>query len=67
MAQRAFSLITRLIVLLITEQTTIRIRFTDRTQLEKVFPSTDKIRSVYAFVRGLLREDVKAIKFILCA
>ncbi|KAK0449988.1 hypothetical protein EV421DRAFT_1732212 [Armillaria borealis] len=45
--------------------TTIRIRFTDRTQLEKVFPSTDKIRSVYAFVRELLREDVKPIKFIL--
>ncbi|KAG7450973.1 uncharacterized protein BT62DRAFT_926636 [Guyanagaster necrorhizus] len=45
--------------------TTIRIRFTDRTQLEKAFPSTDKIRSVYAFVRGLLREDVKPIKFIL--
>jgi tether containing UBX domain for GLUT4 len=45
--------------------TTIRIRFTDRTQLEKVFPSTDKIRSVYAFVRNLLREDVKPIKFIL--
>ena len=47
-------------------QTTIRIRFSDRTQLEKSFPSTDKIRSVYAFVRGLLREDVQAIKFILC-
>ncbi|KAK0480268.1 hypothetical protein IW261DRAFT_1477046 [Armillaria novae-zelandiae] len=45
--------------------TTIRIRFTDRTQLEKVFASTDKIRAVYAFVRGLLREDVKPIKFIL--
>jgi len=45
--------------------TTIRIRFTDRTQLEKVFPSTDKIRSVYAFVRSSLREDVKPIKFIL--
>ncbi|KAK0223020.1 hypothetical protein IW262DRAFT_1458036 [Armillaria fumosa] len=45
--------------------TTIRIRFTDRTQLEKVFSSADKIRSVYAFVRGLLREDVKPIKFIL--
>jgi len=44
---------------------TIRIRFPDRTQLEKVFPSTDKIRSVYAFVRGSLREDVKAIKFVL--
>jgi len=45
--------------------TTIRVRFTDQTQLEKVFPSTDKIRSVYAFVRGCLREDVKPIKFVL--
>ncbi|KAJ3890979.1 hypothetical protein GG344DRAFT_48310 [Lentinula edodes] len=45
--------------------TTIRVRFTDRTQLEKVFPSTDKIKSVYAFVRNSLREDVKPIKFIL--
>lgn len=44
---------------------TIRIRFTDRTQLEKIFPSTDKIRSVYAFVRSSLRDDVKHIKFIL--
>jgi tether containing UBX domain for GLUT4 len=46
-------------------QTTIRVRFMDRTQLEKIFPSTDKIRSVYAFVRNCLREDVKPIKFIL--
>jgi len=45
--------------------TTIRVRFTDRTQLERVFPSTDKIRSVYAFVRGCLREDVQPTKFIL--
>ncbi|KAK7454560.1 hypothetical protein VKT23_011312 [Stygiomarasmius scandens] len=45
--------------------TTIRIRFTDRTQLEKVFPSTDKIKSVYAFVRNSLREDAKPIKFVL--
>ncbi|KAK7686127.1 hypothetical protein QCA50_010939 [Cerrena zonata] len=45
--------------------TRIRIRFTDRTQLEKTFPSTDKIKSVYAFVRGCLREDVKPIKFVL--
>jgi len=45
--------------------TTIRVRFTDRTQLEKIFPSTDKIRSVYAFVRGSLRDDVKPIKFVL--
>ncbi|KAG0702783.1 hypothetical protein DFH29DRAFT_483417 [Suillus ampliporus] len=45
--------------------TTIRVRFSDRTQLEKIFPSTDKIRSVYAFVRSSLRDDVKSIKFIL--
>ncbi|KAG6837954.1 hypothetical protein H0H93_008348 [Arthromyces matolae] len=45
--------------------TTIRIRFSDRTQLECTFPSTDKIRSVYAFVRNSLREDAKPIKFVL--
>ncbi|KAG6369395.1 hypothetical protein JVT61DRAFT_14927 [Boletus reticuloceps] len=45
--------------------TTIRIRFSDRTQLEKAFPSSEKIRSVYAFVRASLRDDVKPIKFIL--
>ncbi|KAF8076226.1 hypothetical protein FPV67DRAFT_1470889 [Lyophyllum atratum] len=45
--------------------TTIRVRFTDRTQLERTFPSTDKIRAVYAFVRNSLRDDVKPIKFIL--
>jgi len=46
-------------------ETTIRVRFADQTQLEKVFPSTNKIRSVYAFVRECLRDDVKPIKFIL--
>ncbi|KAJ3478529.1 hypothetical protein NLI96_g9694 [Meripilus lineatus] len=45
--------------------TTIRIKFSDRSQLQKSFPSTDKIRSVYAFVRSSLREDVKPIKFVL--
>ncbi|KAI0297290.1 hypothetical protein B0F90DRAFT_1740778 [Multifurca ochricompacta] len=45
--------------------TTIRVRFLDRTQLEKTFPSSSKIRSVYAFVLESLREDVKPIKFIL--
>ncbi|KAI0636156.1 hypothetical protein C8Q77DRAFT_1101942 [Trametes polyzona] len=45
--------------------TTIRIRFADRSVLERTFPSTDKIKSVYAFVRGSLREDVKPIKFVL--
>ncbi|KAI0749909.1 hypothetical protein C8Q80DRAFT_1314256 [Daedaleopsis nitida] len=46
-------------------QTTIRVRFADMTLLEKTFPSTDKIRSVYAFVRSSLREDVKPVKFVL--
>lgn len=45
--------------------TTIRIKFSDRTQLEKTFPSTDRIKSVYAFVRDSLRDDVKPIKFVL--
>lgn len=45
---------------------TIRVKFSDRTQLERVFPSANKIKSVYAFVRSLLREDIKPIKFILC-
>ena len=40
--------------------------FPDRTQLEKVFPSSSKIRTIYAFVRDSLREDVKPVKFILC-
>ncbi|KDQ59206.1 hypothetical protein JAAARDRAFT_33943 [Jaapia argillacea MUCL 33604] len=45
--------------------TTIRVKFPDRTMLEKSFPSSDKIRAVYAFVRSSLRDDVKPIKFIL--
>lgn len=45
--------------------TTIRVKFSDRSQLEKTFPSTDKIKSVYAFVRGSLRDNVKPIKFVL--
>ena len=52
---------------LVPTQTTIRIRFPDRTQLEKIFPSTSRIKAVYAFVRERLRDDVKPIKFILCA
>jgi tether containing UBX domain for GLUT4 len=50
----------------ISVQTKIRIKFVDGIQLEKVFPSTDKIKAVYAFVRSCLREDVRPIKFILC-
>ncbi|KAI0759564.1 hypothetical protein BD413DRAFT_596199 [Trametes elegans] len=46
-------------------QTTIRVKFADRSVLERTFPSTDKIKAVYAFVRSSLREDVKPIKFVL--
>ena len=35
-------------------------------QLEKAFPSTSKIKLVYAFVRDCLNEEAKAIKFVLC-
>ncbi|KAI6025024.1 hypothetical protein PISMIDRAFT_673162 [Pisolithus microcarpus 441] len=45
--------------------TTIRVRFSDRTQLEKTFPSTEKIKSVYTFVHSSLRDDVKPVGFIL--
>ncbi|TFK47748.1 hypothetical protein OE88DRAFT_1635785 [Heliocybe sulcata] len=45
--------------------TRIRVKFPDGTQLEKSFPSTDRIKSVYVFVRSCLRDDVKPIKFIL--
>ncbi|KDR79055.1 hypothetical protein GALMADRAFT_244812 [Galerina marginata CBS 339.88] len=46
-------------------ETNIRIKFMDQTQVEKAFPSMSKIRSVYAFVRSCLQEDVKPVKFIL--
>jgi len=47
-------------------QSTIRVRFSDRTQIEKTFPSTNPISFVYAFIRSSLREDVKSVKFTLC-
>ncbi|GEM11256.1 tether containing UBX domainfor GLUT4 [Rhodotorula toruloides] len=45
--------------------TRIRIRFPDRSQLEGVFPSTDKLVHLYEFVRLALREDVRDIPFVL--
>lgn len=66
MAERTCPFRLATVVSLTVAQTTIRVRFSDRTQLEKAFPSTSKIRAVYAFVRGSLREDVKPIKFVLC-
>lgn len=35
--------------------------------LEKSFPSADRIKSVYAFMRSCLREDIRPHKFVLCA
>lgn len=46
-------------------QCTIRIRFHNQMQLEKTFPSTNKIKSVYAFVRDCLNDETKSIKFVL--
>ncbi|KAG8733971.1 hypothetical protein FRC11_014174 [Ceratobasidium sp. 423] len=43
----------------------IRIRFHNQMQLEKSFPSTNKIKSVYAFARDCLNEETKPIKFVL--
>ncbi|KAG9124519.1 hypothetical protein FRC07_011309 [Ceratobasidium sp. 392] len=43
----------------------IRVRFHNQMQLEKSFPSTSKIKAVYAFVRDCLDDETKPIKFIL--
>ena len=37
------------------------------SRLKMALPLSSKIRAVYAFVRDCLRDDVKPIKFILCA
>ncbi|KAG8687036.1 hypothetical protein FRC08_012181 [Ceratobasidium sp. 394] len=44
---------------------TIRVRFHNQMQLEKSFPSTSKIKAVYAFVRECLNDETKPIKFVL--
>ncbi|KLO05768.1 hypothetical protein SCHPADRAFT_910797 [Schizopora paradoxa] len=44
---------------------TIRIKFANRTMLEKVFPSSDRIISVYRFVRACLNEEARSHKFVL--
>ncbi|KZT58116.1 hypothetical protein CALCODRAFT_482650 [Calocera cornea HHB12733] len=46
-------------------RTTIRIKFPDRTMLERTFSSEEKIKSVYKFVRDSLTEEAKPVKFIL--
>ncbi|GAA6003309.1 uncharacterized protein JCM10292_003846 [Rhodotorula paludigena] len=46
-------------------QTRIRIRFADRSQLEGVFPSSDKLVHLYEFVRLALRPDIRDVPFVL--
>jgi len=44
---------------------TIRIKFANRTMLEKSFPSSEKIISVYRFVRACLNDEAQSHKFLL--
>ncbi|ORY73639.1 hypothetical protein BCR35DRAFT_281562 [Leucosporidium creatinivorum] len=46
-------------------QTRIRIRFNDRSQLEGVFPSTDKLIHIYEFVKLALAPEHQSKPFIL--
>lgn len=48
-------------------QTRIRVRFADRSQLEGVLPSTDKLIAIYEFVKLALAEEHRAKPFLLCA
>ncbi|WVF72702.1 hypothetical protein IAT40_007520 [Kwoniella sp. CBS 6097] len=45
--------------------TTIRIKFSDGTIIQNVFPSNSPIQPVYAFVRTVLRDEVREKPFIL--
>ncbi|KAK4683788.1 hypothetical protein P7C73_g6440, partial [Tremellales sp. Uapishka_1] len=45
--------------------TTIRIKFSDSTQIESTFPSTSAIQPVYAFVRSTLNEGSSSKPFVL--
>ncbi|WVR07427.1 hypothetical protein IAU60_004468 [Kwoniella sp. DSM 27419] len=45
--------------------TTIRIKFSDGTIIQNVFPSTSPIQPVYAFVRSALHHDASEKPFIL--
>lgn len=46
-------------------QTRIRIRFTDRSQLESVFPSTDTLTAIYEFVKCSIEEKHRQKPFVL--
>lgn len=47
--------------------TRIRVRWPDRSLLEGVFPSSDKLVHLYEFVRLALADDVRDCPFVLCA
>jgi len=46
-------------------QTRIRIRFSNRTQVEKTFPTPSQLPQIYNFVKSILSEDVKEKPFVL--
>ncbi|SCV74684.1 BQ2448_7713 [Microbotryum intermedium] len=46
-------------------QTRIRVRFADRSQLEGVFPSTDKMVAIYEFVKLALAKEIRQTSFLL--
>ncbi|GAA6020124.1 hypothetical protein JCM8202_005000 [Rhodotorula sphaerocarpa] len=46
-------------------QTRIRVRFADRSVVEGVFPSTDKLIHLYEFVRLALDPRVRSVPFVL--
>lgn len=48
-------------------QTRIRVRFADRSQLEGVLPSTDKLIAIYEFVKLALAPEHRARPFVLCS
>ena len=42
-------------------------RFSDRSQLEGVLPSTDKLIAIYEFVKLALAPEHRATPFVLCS
>ena len=47
-------------------QTTIRVKFSDGTQIQSTFASTSAIQPVYAFVRTALKPEYADKSFNLC-
>jgi hypothetical protein len=47
-------------------QTTIRVKFSDGTQIQSTFASTSAIQPVYAFVRNALKPEFASKTFNLC-